>query len=718
MSVRHDRRPLGLTFVALSIVALFAAQAHAGSLTFTMDLRTGTADAPVPPFITFKDPPADKNRDGWYEAVLRINLNDPKIGNPYRVVEFQVEYDAEPAGQVNLNIGDSSTNNSGGGDSGTQANDAEINIGNGEGHCTDLDIFGKDATPIPGNILERVPGFVGKGVVVRFTIGDQYLSWSNNRGRCGKLSSPHLFALGGQADREGPVNYELYAAFNRVISGPYRLGSGVRRVTVVLSPRATDEAGPAGVGRTPMGAEATPRPAFAGSTRRPGPAGSPHPTPATDRAEPAPAAGEPRSIRLPEVADHVLAAGGGRYLLLQFPKLMKVGVFDLKQDRIVGYLPLPNQETVVAGGLHKVVLATTDKKVVQRWSLEPLRRELTVPLDVPGQIECIAMGHASEGPILVTTDHGPAFLSLQALKPLKLAVDGKANWSGRVVGAASADGQTFAGWARGVSPSGVRLLQIRGDKLAARYEHATAGVPLPSWDGTCLFASSNVYDSDLHPVGGDRFRGMATVPALHPAYFVAVPLPSFDPRQDNTRGPAIYTVADRTRLIDLDPMPELVPEGRPGGIGYGDVLSVSERIFLAPQHERLVTLASSRDRLVSRRFDLIAALDRAGIDYLFIDSVPPTIAEPGRTYRYRIQVRSRAGGVKFTLDSGPEGMVLTRDGVLEWDAPNQVEPGRSGVIITVEDATGQTLLHSFIIRTEGESRPSRPPQAGSVPLAH
>jgi hypothetical protein len=165
-------------------------------------------------------------------------------------------------------------------------------------------------------------------------------------------------------------------------------------------------------------------------------------------------------------------------------------------------------------------------------------------------------------------------------------------------------------------------------------------------------------------------------------------------------------------LVDLDPMAELVPEGRMGGIGYGDVLSISERVFLAPQHERLVTLASSRDRLVSRGFDLIAALDRSGIDYLFVDSVPPLIAEPGRTYRYRIQVRSRAGGVKLALDSGPEGMVLSRDGTLEWDVPARMEPGQSGVIITVEDASGQTLLHSFTIRTEGERTPSRPRQPG------
>jgi len=198
-------------------------------------LRTGVADIPPAPYITFKDPPVDANHDGWYETVLCINLNDQRIGNPYKVVEFQIEYDAEPAGQVNVNIGDSQTNDSGGGDARTQSNDAEINIGNGEGHGTDLYIFGKDGTPTRGNILEHVSGFVGKGVVATFTISDGRVSWKNSRGVSGGRSSPYLFALAGQPDREGAVNYDLFAAFNRDIAGSGRFGTGVRRVTVTLS---------------------------------------------------------------------------------------------------------------------------------------------------------------------------------------------------------------------------------------------------------------------------------------------------------------------------------------------------------------------------------------------------------------------------------------------------------------------------------------------------
>ncbi len=60
--------------------------------------------------------------------------------------------------------------------------------------------------------------------------------------------------------------------------------------------------------------------------------------------------GEARTLPLPALADDISIAGGGRYLLIRFEKLLKVGVFDIAQDRIDGYISLPSPETVVAGG--------------------------------------------------------------------------------------------------------------------------------------------------------------------------------------------------------------------------------------------------------------------------------------------------------------------------------------------------------------------------------
>jgi hypothetical protein len=233
MSLNKFNHRVGISrLLAFAATVIVASRVDAGSLSFSVDLRTGVADRTAAPYITIKDPPVDANRDGWYETVLRINLNDPKLNNPYSIAEFRVEYDADPTGEVNLDIGDSATNDSGGGDAGTQSNDAEINIGNAEGHTTELFVFGKDGS---GGLLGHVPGLVGKSVVVTFTVSNGRVTWRNDRGASGSVTSPSLFALDGQPDGEGPVNYDIYAAFNRAIAGPYRFGRGVSRVTVTLS---------------------------------------------------------------------------------------------------------------------------------------------------------------------------------------------------------------------------------------------------------------------------------------------------------------------------------------------------------------------------------------------------------------------------------------------------------------------------------------------------
>lgn len=51
-----------------------------------------------------------------------------------------------------------------------------------------------------------------------------------------RLDSSYLYALNGQPDSEGPVNYDIYAGFNRTIYSAGRNGTGLTKVTIKLSP--------------------------------------------------------------------------------------------------------------------------------------------------------------------------------------------------------------------------------------------------------------------------------------------------------------------------------------------------------------------------------------------------------------------------------------------------------------------------------------------------
>ncbi|MEG4107675.1 DUF4347 domain-containing protein [Microcoleus sp. S13_C5] len=195
---------------------------------YQIDLETGTITGGQNPFISLVNTPTDSNADSWLEAVAKINF-DGKI----KKAKFIVEYDKTPSGWT-VNLGDSASNEGYGGDAGNQSRDAEMQIVNGS-----MAVFGNDYNIPPGGELTQgnVPNFVSNASSVELEVSNEQLAWDNKSGLKNSLNSPYLYALNGQADDGGPVNSEIYAGFNRVISAySDRIGSGASKVTILLNP--------------------------------------------------------------------------------------------------------------------------------------------------------------------------------------------------------------------------------------------------------------------------------------------------------------------------------------------------------------------------------------------------------------------------------------------------------------------------------------------------
>jgi hypothetical protein len=154
----------------------------------------------------------------------------------------------------------------------------------------------------------------------------------------------------------------------------------------------------------------------------------------------------------------------------------------------------------------------------------------------------------------------------------------------------------------------------------------------------------------------------------------------------------VYAAADRQKLLSLGEFPELA--GR--DIRWARTgMTLEKCLHLIPAANLIVTLAPSSDELILRRLDVTAAMDKAGIEYLFITSMPPRVAQRGHTYAYPIAVKSKRGGVQYTLDSAPDGMTLSAEGRLEWKVPETAPLRKAGVIVTVKDASGREVYHAF-----------------------
>ncbi|MGK7941060.1 MAG: S8 family serine peptidase [Crocosphaera sp.] len=194
---------------------------------YVINLKTGEIIGDHPG-ITVVSAPTDSNNDDYYEVVLKL---DYQTG--FDSAKFLVEYDKTPEDWT-VNIGDSVSNNGYGGDGGDTSNAAEMQIKGGQ--------LGVYSNILPGyeNVtngdlkLLKVDNFVTEPSTVFFEVEDEFLGWNNQQGISGNLQSPYLYTLNGQDTLYGPINYDIYAAFNRVISSAFRNGSGVSQVTIEL----------------------------------------------------------------------------------------------------------------------------------------------------------------------------------------------------------------------------------------------------------------------------------------------------------------------------------------------------------------------------------------------------------------------------------------------------------------------------------------------------
>jgi hypothetical protein len=133
--------------------------------------------------------PEDSNWDSWFET----EDQSPRSVSieSVRYAQLRVTYDGIPTG-LTVNIGVPRTNNGGSGDSGTQHNDAEMQIGallSNSPEFPTLRAFGNDNNPAT---LAIVASLAALGRTVVLTAGDQFLSCHNGSGVAGLAVSPYL----------------------------------------------------------------------------------------------------------------------------------------------------------------------------------------------------------------------------------------------------------------------------------------------------------------------------------------------------------------------------------------------------------------------------------------------------------------------------------------------------------------------------------------------
>ena len=415
---------------------------------------------------------------------------------------------------------------------------------------------------------------------------------------------------------------------------------------------------------------------------------------------PAPLEQEAVVLPLPHTVDDVTVGGAGRFLIFRLPKLHQLAVFDANEAKVVKYLPLAEDGAKIAAGLDKLIVALPASHALERWSLTTFEKEVTVPSPVNGSVAKMLMGSATRGPLILGTAGArtpPLFLDPMTFKDAGYQVEGLA---GLFLNAAddgtqvriSANGEVLTSW-NGGSSAGQFTLVREGKTYKPHGQLSLLGEAYPSADGRTLFTREGQFTAEAKEVcksGNVVGHAVWSVPALQGAYAL-----SFVQAADRP-GPILSVgvcLAGATRpLVTM-----------PGSKEYDDLVNwqtgqsqpFDRHIFLIPDAELLVVLPASNDKLILRRFNLDDLLAKSGVDYLFVASRPVTQAVKGSMYNYAPVVKSKKGGVRLKLDSGPPGMELGSDGRLTWKVPADFADAEALVVVTVTDASGQEVLHTF-----------------------
>ncbi len=412
-----------------------------------------------------------------------------------------------------------------------------------------------------------------------------------------------------------------------------------------------------------------------------------------------------REIALASPISDVVAAQHGRTLLLHMKEVKKVAVFDVIDLAIRGYINLVDDRAVIAGGAKYMLVASPGENLLQRYSLDTLKLDRTITNSF-GNVTSLTMGRSSPGlALMIAGNSSPGGFNVMAFDAESMTVVATAErniamqmYSPNATVRASAEGRTFGVYRPGLSPSGFTILNFHDNELSQFYEHVSPGVLVPNADGSQIFTSSSgIYTDKYAPLiegSGNWASGVTYLPSYHPKYFLSVPYNYIsDKKATNTIG--IFLEGTSRALLQMS---EEFKEMRIAkqGAGRGDPITADKRYHFYPQLNLLLTIPPTNNKIVARPLNILSLLDQKGIDYLYVLSTAP-LGQVSAPYRYKLEAASRAGKVKFALQSGPPGLTISADGAVAWKAP--AEPKDETVIVSLKDASGQETLHTFHVVT-------------------
>jgi len=425
-----------------------------------------------------------------------------------------------------------------------------------------------------------------------------------------------------------------------------------------------------------------------------------------------------QAVRLEGTCNRAFVGGGGRYLVLYFSAVKKIGVVDLVERKVVGYVTL-DEGPRIAAGRDKFVVALPSKTQFVRYDLATLKSEQATTFPEMGKVRGMVMGCDSSGPVLLAHDVSrPSggdlfrieFIDLTTLLPAPIKIVDPNDRSYDAAWYATADGKLFS------SAETQSQLLIRIDGYAASVIRpelmSRIQAQLPDGDGEVLygfgaFTPDGAKLDDSETPKADSFMG------LYPAPRGPLVLGLRGPWAAGGGGGGGGADSRPTSGVifvrgDARPQLERIELGismRPSGgasvnyaIDYEDDPPMPERIFFVPHLKLIAIVPDSFNHVIVYEFDFDEEVKRRTDDYLFVYGEAPAPVEPGKPWSHQLDARSKRGGLTYRIEKGPPNAAISTAGLVSWSPESSVATPFEPIVVAVRDSTGREVKHTLRLK--------------------
>ena len=416
-------------------------------------------------------------------------------------------------------------------------------------------------------------------------------------------------------------------------------------------------------------------------------------------------------IKLPGIATDIAVGENGRAIVISMEEISKIAVFDNQTLKFRGFIPMATTPAVIAANLDLAFVYYPAVDTLMSYRLTDLTRIGSKKAPFGSNIIDMAGGYASRGPVatVVASDDSIQRSQFGRLNPSTLKGE-LLKWNATdkphpfMTGNSnqlrmSADGRIVTNMKTSSSPNGFSVV-IMSDPAVPFYEHTSAGVITPSWDGAYLYAGNCIYRRPYNKIAEfetPAFNIARLIPAYHPKFYMSAMLSTIDrAREEDREHPChVHLAGNSATLLEIEDAFEEMKFDTSDHYDRGK-LTVEKRYILNPYLGTLVTLPKSNDTLFVRSCDIFGLIGSGALPSLFITN-SPTPAKKGSLYGFQLDApAAKKDGISFDLESGPEGMSLSKTGAISWRVPvsqNQTE----FIIVKVSSNQGEQKLYTFAI---------------------